>query len=289
MGERKNLSVVVVEVVGGPSHDALGGDLEARHVVERCVRRIDLAVEAYHGTHVRKDDMLVCATFERSEQAVLATCEMLERTQTLPPLRGQRLAIRAGIHHGVVATGAMPQGDGVEVAMRLAAAAKGGQALATAAAVMQLPTATRHFARPDTVERPELEDLEWPLFSVARKPESVVSLPPATKLAQRLRIRHQAENLLLDDQRPILLLGRELGNDVVIMDPRASRQHCRIERRRNGFVLIDHSTNGCYVVDESGGERCVKGGEVPLIGPGRIGCGFSANEVERDLVFFETV
>ncbi len=289
MVERKNLCVLVAEVVGGPSADTSVDMLEARHAIDRCMRRIDLAIEANEGAALHRTDEGVTACFERCDMAVLAACEMLERIQSLPPLRGKRLATRIGIHYGKVDPGRGTPEEGEEVASLLSAAARGGEALVTGAAILLLSPATRHFARQLTAPREGLETLEWPLYAVSRQPESVISLPPAARLLQRLRLRHQEEVLFIDEQRPILLFGRELGNDVVIMDPRASRQHARIERRRNGFVLVDYSTNGCYVVEDSGDERCVKGNEVPLVGPGRIGCGFSANEVERDLVFFEIV
>ena len=38
-----------------------------------------------------------------------------------------------------------------------------------------------------------------------------------------------------------------------------------------------------------GPERCARKSEIVLNGQGRIGCGFSANDIERDLVFFELV
>jgi len=287
MSERKNLCVLVAEVVGGPKPDASLDMLEARHAFDRCMRRIDLAIEANQGSTIRHGSHSVSARFERCDEAVLAACEILERIQSLPPLRGKRLTARIGLHYGTHDPGSIAPGEGEEVASRLSAAARGGEALATGAAVMLLSAATRHFARPQDGKRAGLETLEWPLFCVSRQAEAAVSLPPATRLLQRMRLRHQEDVLFLDEQHPILLFGRELGNDVVIMDPRASRQHARIERRRGGFVLIDYSTNGCYVVEDNGSERCIKGSEIPLVGPGRIGCGFSANEVERDLVFFE--
>ncbi|MCK9260638.1 MAG: FHA domain-containing protein, partial [Azoarcus sp.] len=109
------------------------------------------------------------------------------------------------------------------------------------------------------------------------------------KLSQRLRLRHQEEVMFVEEHRPIVLLGRELGNDVVIIDARASRQHARIERRRDGFILIDQSSNGCHISIDGDEERCIKGGEFSLSGSGRIGCGFSSGEIERDLVFFDIV
>lgn len=290
MGERKNLCVMVTEVVGSPALDAALGIVEAKHAVDRAIRRIDLALEANSGTVLKAEASSVTASFERTEQAILAACEMLERTKSLPPLAGKRLAVRIGLHYGPVDTDTEPPaGETLDIATRLLEAARGGEALATGSVVVLLPAPTRHFARPDTETRSDLTDLEWPLYTIARQPDAIVSLPPASRFTQRLRIRHQNEEVFLDDQRPILLFGRELGNDVVIMDPRASRQHCRIERRRDGFALVDYSSNGCYVVEDSGAERRIRQAEVSIVGPGRIGCGFSASDVERDLVFFEIV
>ena len=44
-----------------------------------------------------------------------------------------------------------------------------------------------------------------------------------------------------------LTLGRGGGCDVVVVDPKASRQHAHIERRRDKYVLVDHSSNGTWV------------------------------------------
>lgn len=289
MADRKNLCALVVDVVGGPSVDASAtGTLEFRHAIDRCLRRVDLAIDANNGVSLGRSDHGISANFERCDGAILAACEMLERTRNLPPLRGKRFSVRAGIHYGKGGEGLQP-GEAHEIARQLATAARGGEALATDAVVMQLSPATRHFAKPESTEQRDLPALDWPLYSVARQPDSVVSVPPATRLQQRLRIRHQGEVVLVDDARPVVLFGREFGNDVVVMDPRASRQHARIERRRGGFVLVDYSTNGTFVAEQESGERTVKGAESLLVGPGRIGCGFSTNEIERDLVFFEIV
>lgn len=289
MADRKNLCALVVDVVGGPFAEASAtGTLEFRHAIDRCLRRIDLAIDANNGVSLGRSDHGISANFERCDSAVLSACEMLERTRNLPPLRGKRFSVKAGIHYGQGGEGTQP-GEAHAVARQLAIAARNGEALATNAVVMQLSQATRHFAKPEGTEQRNLPELDWPLYSVARQTDSVISVPPATRLQQRLRIRHQGEVVLVDDVRPIVLFGREFGNDVVVMDPRASRQHSRIERRRGGFVLIDYSTNGTFVVEEDGSERTIKGAETVLVGPGRIGCGFSTSEIERDLVFFEIV
>ncbi len=316
MNLRKNLCVLVAETTGADL-DTVPGEtvkIEIQHGIDRCIRRAEVAVEANRGFIIKRNAMGFCAGFERCDAAILATCEILERVQNLPPLHGRRLNMRIGIHYGTVDgvdttpvdtllgnnapysddqapfEAQAPAGEGIDIATTLMQASSDGEALASSAAVMLLATTTRHFARPLTTEKPALQSLEWSFYTIGKQPQTIVSVPPATQLVQRLRIRHQENMLFIDDQRPVLYLGRELSNDIVIMDPRASRQHARIERRREGFVLIDHSSNGSFVLEEGmSGERYLKSRETSLLGPGRIGCGFSTSDVERDLVFFEII
>lgn len=288
MSERRNLCLLVAEVLG---HDRLVGRLgttEAAHAVERCLNRIDRAIEANGGVVLRRDAQQLCVSFERCDAGVLASCEMLERVMSLPPVSGTRLAVRIGLHYGAVEAEGL-DGEGIEVARRLADLCRPGQALASGATVMLLSSSTRHFAGTEAIHDADLDKLEWPVYAIGQRVGMVTSVPPSARVSQRLRLRHQQEILFVEEQRPVLLLGRELGNDVVIIDARASRQHARIERRREGFILIDQSTNGSFVSIDGVGERCIKDDEIVLSGPGRIGCGFSANEIERDLVFFDIV
>jgi putative peptide zinc metalloprotease protein len=60
--------------------------------------------------------------------------------------------------------------------------------------------------------------------------------------------------------RPVTTIGRGAGNDLVLEDPSVSRQHARIVRRRNGFVIEDlDSFNGTTV-----GGRTIHGHRAPL-------------------------
>jgi class 3 adenylate cyclase len=288
MDETKSLCILVVEVVGVtgvPGLDSASGALEARHAIDRCIRRINLAIEANNGVTRSSRDLRLCASFERCDAAILAACEMLERTENLPPLRGKRLTIRIGIHHG---TDGAP-GEVEAIASLLCEAAKAGEALTTEAAASQLSAAVKSFARPDNTERLELDELEWPLYTVSRQTDSIAPLPPAASVLLRLQIEHKGDVLIIDERRPVVLFGREPSSDIVLRDSRASRQHARIERRPSGFVLVDYSTNGCFVEDDSGRERCIKGSETELLGSGYIGCGFSSKDEKRDLVQFRTI
>ena len=51
--------------------------------------------------------------------------------------------------------------------------------------------------------------------------------------------------------KPLLTIGRDSANDLIIDHPLASRRHARFERDENGYFIRDlESTNGTYVNGE---------------------------------------
>jgi predicted component of type VI protein secretion system len=81
-------------------------------------------------------------------------------------------------------------------------------------------------------------------------------------------------------------LGRDASCDIVIGDRKTSRQHARIEKRRDKFVLADHSSNGTYVAIAGEAEVCLRREEVMLRGHGRIGLGHRTTDAEATVVAF---
>lgn len=63
--------------------------------------------------------------------------------------------------------------------------------------------------------------------------------------------RPDAAAIQIEWDRPILTVGRDPANDIVIEHPLASRRHARFERDENGYLIRDlDSTNGTYVNGE---------------------------------------
>lgn len=290
MPERKNLCVLVaLHPIDAALAERLGTD-EASHAAERHAKRIERAIVMQGGRILLASPEQTIAGFDRSDAAVLAASEALERLHDLPPVRGVRQTVRIGLHYGRVDTGtAEPGGEGTSIARQLAHLGSNDQALISGTAAMLLGSHARQLVGSQPLSGPPWSRVDVTVHAVGQRSGLVTSVPAATRISSRLRLRHQQEVLFVEELRPVLLLGRELANDITIMDPRASRQHARIERRPEGFVLFDQSTNGTYVAIEGRSECFVRQEHMVLDGPGRIGCGFSCVEVERDLVFFDIV
>lgn len=289
MTQRRNQCVLFAELVGRGREGVALGLGELAHAAERCTNRIERVIESNAGAVLARTPSAFTVGFADCDAAVMAASEIIERLAGMLPVMGVRVSTQIGVHYGTVEERASGQ-PVAAFAERLAGLARPGEALASGETVMLLSSATRHFAGAEPIEGKRAESFEWPVYLVGRRAGLTTSMPPASALiSPRLRIKHQDEVVIAEEMRPIILLGREQGNDIVIIDPRASRQHARIERRREGFVLVDQSTNGTYVATGEGAERCARKSEILLSGQGRIGCGFSANDIERDLVFFELV
>lgn len=66
----------------------------------------------------------------------------------------------------------------------------------------------------------------------------------------------------------------------------ASRQHVRIELRREKFFIIDQSTNGTHVLVDNSEEEFLRREEMPLQGKGQISLGKSFSENPTEVVSF---
>lgn len=93
----------------------------------------------------------------------------------------------------------------------------------------------------------------WQVGDITRKLEHTRRAPAQAKV--HLRLKYGATELsTAQAQLASVRVGRDLGCDLFIPEPLASRHHCTLERRGGAYVLRDHSTNGSFVTEEGGEE-----------------------------------
>lgn len=289
------LSVLAVGISGSARlHEKLGGS-EAARAVDRCLKRIERAVEACGGRVVRLGSDEAMATFDAADAAVQAAIEMQQRIADLPPVSGVKTAIRVGIACGCAPCPGPSAEDGLaREAARLVGVAKSGQVLAVARIREALPETLRALAIDTGLTLPDEAAGGIVEISLAETPgaASAGSAPwreadAACPANGWLRLRYGGDTLVLDERRPVVDMGRDGACDLVIRDRRASRRHATIKRRGNLTVLVDRSTNGTYVTIGSGAEQFVKHGECVLSGSGIITFAASSSAPDADYAEFE--
>ncbi|APZ43533.1 hypothetical protein BW247_10910 [Acidihalobacter ferrooxydans] len=106
--------------------------------------------------------------------------------------------------------------------------------------------------------------------------------------AKELRLRFQGRDFIMRETS--ILLGRQSECAIVVADPLVSREHVRIERRGDQYVLADTSRNGTYVQFHGSQQvHHVKQGELVLSSPGMLLMGrvFAGQGYEQNIVYFD--
>jgi adenylate cyclase len=275
----RQTTVLFADVTGSMKLYESAGDREAVDAIARCVEALRQAAEASRGRVVKTMGDELLALFPTPDAAADAATRMQGAVEALPPTRGQKLGLRIGFHSGpVIQQDDDVFGDSVNLASRLVGEATRGQVLTSAHTVSLLTPVVRNSTRRlyDITVKGKEEDLELCEYLWQKSPDitdfSAVSAVLKSPRAG-LRLRYRGKDLIRRRREDSILIGRDESCQLVVDDPKASRQHCVIERRKDSFILRDHSTNGTYVAVEGEDETVLRREELMLRRHGWIAFG----------------
>jgi len=283
MGTDIELAVLFSDVVGSTRIYEILGDQRAREIVSICIDLMRASTEQHHGTVIKTMGDEVMATFASADDALNAAAQIQRQITTHPALQveGQSVAVRIGCHFGpVVVESRDVFGATVHTANRMTSQAKAGQIMTTAATLERLSPEWRASVRQIDVALLKGQGAEVSLYEVIWQTEDVTSMLPsismggsADRRAQLLRLSADGSEVVIDERRQQITIGRADENDLVIRGNLISRIHARIEISRGKFLLIDQSTNGTFVLSADGEESFVRRDSMQLKGEGMIGLG----------------
>jgi adenylate cyclase len=283
-------AVLFVDISGSTRLYEELGDEQALARVEGCLQLLQQAAIEFAGRIVKTTgDGLMCA-FDDAEAALDAARTMQIRVTEQAALDGPTLGIHVGCHYGPVLENAGDlYGDCVNVAVRVAALAKAGQVITTHELVASIGERLRDRVR--MIDRFHVKGKREPLqiFELLWQDSEELTMlgtryeerPPRVKLV------FAGRELWFDGiETRALSLGRDAACQIVIGDRKASRQHARIEKRRDKFVLTDHSSNGTYIRVADEDEMCLRHEEFILRSRGCIALGHRTSDTDATLVEF---
>lgn len=297
MSEAHTSSIfMIADMTGSASLHQRLNEQEAERAIDRCLKRITRSIEGQEGRiqQVVGDELL--ARFSHAEAACHAAIDMQQRVADLPPVSGHKLSLRIAL--AAVGGNAQLDSEHITHALRLAALGEGGEILCDAALGKHLhgqhslqfaPVHGRHIGgepTPDSAGIPPFQ-LLWLNAAGAAVLADPSEPPPVFDQSSRLCLRYQGQTYLVSAQLPVLSAGRDPGCGILVDDRRVSRQHARIERRSDGFYLVDTSTNGSFVSIQGRQEALVRKHDVLLEGRGKICLGSTINEGRSECLEFE--
>jgi class 3 adenylate cyclase len=285
VGKDIELAILFADVVGSTHIYEVMGDLRARDIVLTCVDIMRTATETHEGTVIKTIGDEIMATFPSADSALNAASQMQHEIRSRAELKvgEQPVAIRIGCHFGpVVLENRDIFGAAVHTANRMTSQAKAGQIMITGAMVQRLAPEWRSSVRQIDIATLKGKSNEDELYEVLWQKEDATSMLPVLSMGgqlrekqkpQRLRLKYQGQELVMTVGRASVTMGRAEENDIVIKGNLISRLHARIEFYRNKFLLVDQSTNGTFVLSQSGEESFVRRDSLQLKGEGMIGLG----------------
>ncbi|WP_412478361.1 FHA domain-containing protein [Azonexus sp. IMCC34839] len=282
----RKLVVMFADVSGSSALFERLGDTEAMHAVERCLKRMSRSIDGYEGRTVQIVGDELLAVFNTADEACQAAIDMQQRIADLPPVSGLKLSIRIGLHCGeVIDEGNKLKGDAVETAARIAGLARRKEILCSSVLASEIPShgpiSLTPISELGTVNEQgkalTLNQVQWVDHDVSVYPHSTFG-DASLGGRGRLSLKFRGKTFVLDDKSAALTIGRDLSNNLVIDDRKASRQHARIESRPDGFHLVDTSTNGTFLSYNGRPEMAVRRKDMRLEGKGYICFGGSSSD-----------
>lgn len=274
------LAVMFADIVGSTQLYSALGDEAARRVVAAYGERCATVVTRHGGKLIKAIGDATLSSFQSADEAVLAASALQSDMKTAPT-GGQMLRLHIGMHFGPVME---EEGDvfgtTVNIAAYLTDMAAPEQILTSEAAVDRLSPALRNCVRALFRARLKGGNTETRIFEILWRADrgDLTELNPQTARVLpedqgALQLTYGERIIRVDHLIPMVRIGRDLDNHIVIASPMVSREHAVIRVDGPNFYLSDRSINGTLVEFEDGRKMHLLRREIPLEGAGRFWAG----------------
>ncbi|NNM72530.1 adenylate/guanylate cyclase domain-containing protein [Enterovirga aerilata] len=283
--QARNVGILFADIAGSMRLYEAFGNRGALAAIEMCLGLISNVVNQNGGFVVKTIGDEIMAAFPEPGATWLAAVEMQRKIDALAPLKGPQGPLQHGLRVGFNFGPAIENngdffGTTVNVAARMVQLAKRGQIITTGEGEALLPPNLRFQTRGYDWVAVKGKPDGVPVVEVIWKDPggrtTVLGTQPAPGIHERmteLRLFLAGRSWIFDSGREAVTLGREPMNDVVLPGSAASRNHATIERRRDRWVLIDHSSNGTFIASPGDNVIHLRREELILSREGRMGFG----------------
>ena len=264
-------------------------------LVRRRLVRLERVVAALSGKVVRQMPRGLLAEFQTAEAAVLGAGEMQRRCAVIPQISETQIALKIGIQSADARPRSGNSIDLAEIAaIKFASILGEGSIVVSDAVASELPTSLSAAVSPvdDAGIDVVAHVVNWQMLPMLRLPSPTAQKTPEVSVPAahgQTSITFSLDGIecSFGHNHPVITIGRDSGNDITVIDPKASRQHCKIIYQRDGYVLVDVSTNGTFMAFDGGKPRIVRKTMLNLPHSGYISLGHPSLPGESTALKFD--
>ncbi len=270
--------VLSADVVGSTALYESYGDARAQAMVNDCLAALKGYCAEHHGQAVAEiGDQLVALFVDPTDAASTASEIHAHLHEQYGKETGQRIRLRIGLHYGPLPpAGSILGSQTAKIADWASSKAKPEQTLATGALIEQLPRIFRAVSRyvdDETWDFVSLEHVQ--LHEVIWDVESITAfngeLPPRDENSYNaVTFTHGTQSVRVDTAHPVISIGRQAENDLVVDKDLVSRQHLSAQFSRGRCTITDNSTNGSMIRLDDGSKYELKRESFRLLGSGVV-------------------
>ncbi len=293
LNKEKQRAVMFADISGSSALYKTKGNSQAKSIVGHLLNEIQLLTVQHKGRVVKTIGDEVMVSFLSGQNCIETAVAIQE--SFAQSFTQHHLMVSIGISYGDVL---MDEGDlfgeSVNDAAYLTKLAKGSQILFSESMLGELTLEQKSKAREfDWVKLKGAKESS-PIFRLYWQDETEIDnetrflstdviLEEVTK--QILTIEYANKEVVIDPKMTPYMIGRNLSTcQLVLDDTQVSREHCHISFNRGKFVLVDHSTNGCYLKPENGLEFYLRREEFPLLENSSLSLGMPSHKSSSHLI-----
>lgn len=289
-------TVLFADICGSTRLFEKYGDVRARQIETRVLDALTAKTSAHGGEVVKTIGDEIMSRFADAESAVRAACAMHQSLKDDPELAQLNIAIKIGLHHGPVLVEKNDVfGDAVNVAARMVSLSKADQIITNRETVGHLPDEVARMTRSlgQSQVRGKREEIEiceviWhDTTSLTQMATGEHQEELRNLFFARLVLEYRGKKQELAPSAQAFTMGRGERSSLVVDRELVSRSHADIEFRQGKFILVDHSTNGTYLLLENGARFFVRREEFTLHDRGIICLGQAVADNNLDLIYYQ--
>lgn len=296
LNQHTQQAIMFADVSGSSALYKRLGNQDAKAIVDDAVSHMAATTIVHEGVVVKTIGDEVMARFDSAATACRVAIAIQQRSSR--EFADIGLGIRIGIAFGdTVVTPNDAFGETVNDAAFVAHIARANQIVVTQSLVDQLDAGLieqcelfdRINIKGDS-EKTLIYRVAWESSARQNNATCVMPIQDVTRYVANFQLKLMMGDKtieLLPSQTPFAI-GRDATKVQLCLDNAVcSREHCHIDFRRGKYVLIDHSTNGTYIHEETKTPIYLRREEAPLQGQGIISVGQQLDHANPWLIHYQ--